>query len=379
MHVPLWAWAAFVGVLLALLTVDLLAHRRAHVIGFREAAWWSVLWVSLGLGFALVIWAWQGPGTAGEYTAAYLLEKSLSVDNLFVFALIFSYFRVPRAYQHRVLFYGVLGALVLRFLFIAAGIALLDRFSFVIYLFGAFLIYTAVKMVRDDGVEMDPSKSRAVNLLRRVVPVTDDYQGQRFWLRRAGKLTATPLLAVLVAIETADVLFAFDSVPAALGVTDKTFLVYTSNALAILGLRSLFFLLSGLMERFHHLATGLAFILAFIGVKMLLTDVWHIPIALSLGVIAVALTVSIVWSLRTEPPAKDEPEPEARPEPAPALEPGAVVPGPGGRAATDGQLAADRPAGPVGEPDPSGDGSPDQPSRVAASGPRADGGPGRRS
>ena len=152
MHVPLWAWAAFVGVLLALLTVDLLAHRRAHVIGFREAAWWSVLWVSLGLGFALVIWAWQGPGAAGEYTAAYLLEKSLSVDNLFVFALIFSYFRVPRAYQHRVLFYGVLGALVLRFLFIAAGIALLDRFSFVIYLFGAFLIYTAVKMVRDDGV-----------------------------------------------------------------------------------------------------------------------------------------------------------------------------------------------------------------------------------
>jgi tellurite resistance protein TerC len=309
--VPLWAWAAFVGVLLVLLAIDLLAHRKAHVIGFREAAWWSLLWVSLGLGFAGVIWVGQGPDAAGQYTAAWLLEKSLSVDNLFVFALIFSYFRVPRAYQHRVLFYGVLGALVLRFLFIAAGIALLERFSFVIYLFGAFLIYTAVKMLRDDGVEMDPGRSRAVTLLRRVMPVTDDYHGQRFLLRRAGRLTATPLLAVLVAIETADVLFAFDSVPAALGVTSEAFLVYTSNALAILGLRSLFFLLSGLMERFHHLATGLAFVLAFIGVKMLLTDVWHMPIALSLGVIAVALLVSVVWSLLTEPPPARQPAGEA--------------------------------------------------------------------
>ncbi|MCK9895383.1 TerC family protein [Frankia sp. AgB32] len=303
MHVPLWAWIAFLGALLVLLSVDLLAHRKAHVIGFREAAWWSLLWVSLGLGFAAVIWAWQGPDAAGQYTAAWLLEKSLSVDNLFVFALIFSYFRVPRAYQHRVLFYGVLGALVLRFFFISAGIALLDRFSFVIYVFGAFLIFTALKMLRDDGVELDPGKSRAVRALRRVMPVTDEYQGQRFLLRRAGRLTATPLLAVLVAIETADVLFAVDSVPAALGVTDETFLVFTSNALAILGLRSLFFLLSGLLERFHHLATGLAFVLAFIGVKMLLTDVWHMPIALSLGVIAVALAVSVIWSLRTEPPA----------------------------------------------------------------------------
>ncbi|KDA41778.1 TerC family protein [Frankia sp. BMG5.23] len=328
MYVPPWAWAAFVGVLLTLLTIDLLAHRRAHVIGFREAAWWSVLWVSLGIGFAGVIWAWQGPGPAGEYAAAWLLEKSLSVDNLFVFALIFSYFRVPRAYQHRVLFYGVLGALVLRFLFIAAGIALLERFSFVIYVFGAFLLYTAVTMLRGDGVEMDPGRSRAVALLRKVIPVTDDYQGQRFVFRRAGKLVATPLLAVLVVIETADVLFAFDSVPAALGVTDKVFLVYTSNALAILGLRSLFFLLSGLMERFHHLATGLAFILAFIGVKMLLTDVWHPPIALSLGVIVVTLIVAIVWSLRTTPPApRSVAEPEGVTKPEGVAEPGGVAEG----------------------------------------------------
>jgi tellurite resistance protein TerC len=256
--------------------------------------------VSLGIGFAGVIWAWQGAGPAGEYTAAWLLEKSLSVDNLFVFALIFSYFKVPREYQHRVLFYGVLGALVLRFVFIAAGIALLEQFSFVIYVFGAFLIYTAIKMVRDDGVDMDPGQSRAVRMLRRVVPVTGDYQGQHFVLRRAGKLVATPLLAVLVAIETADVLFAFDSVPAALGVTDEVFLVFTSNALAILGLRSLFFLLSGLMEKFHKLATGLAFVLAFIGVKMLLTDVWHMPTALSLGVIVASLAVAVAASLRQE-------------------------------------------------------------------------------
>ncbi|MEX5631894.1 TerC family protein [Parafrankia sp. FMc2] len=306
MDVPAWAWVAFLGGLLLLLTIDLLAHRKAHVIGFREAAWWSVGWVSLGVGFAFVIWAWQGPGAAGEYAAAYLLEKSLSVDNLFVFALIFSYFKVPREYQHRVLFYGVLGALVLRFLFIAAGIALLDNFHFVIYLFGAFLLYTAFKMVRDDGVDMDPGDSRAVKLLRKVIPVTDEYQGQHFVLRRAGKWVATPLLAVLVAVETADVLFAFDSVPAALGVTNETFLVYTANALAILGLRSLFFLLSGLMEKFHHLATGLAVILAFIGVKMLLTDVWHMPIWLSLIVIAVVLTGSIVWSLVTAPPAEGD-------------------------------------------------------------------------
>lgn len=307
MHVPIWAWAAFVAALVALLAIDLLAHRRAHVIRFREAALWSALWVSLGLGFALVIWAWQGPTAAGQYTAAWLLEKSLSVDNLFVFALIFGYFKVPRQYQHRVLFYGVLGALVLRFAFIAGGMALLNAFHVVIYLFGAFLVYTAIKMVRGSGeVDMDPGQSRAVRLLRRVIPVTDQYEGQRFLLRRRGVLVATPLLAVLVAVETADVLFAFDSVPAALGVTDQTFLVYTANALAILGLRSLFFLLSGALDRFHHLGTGLAVILAFIGTKMLLTDVVHIPIAVSLGAIGVVLTASIIWSLLTPAPEKPD-------------------------------------------------------------------------
>ncbi|WP_307874662.1 TerC family protein [Frankia nepalensis] len=361
MHVPLWAWAAFVAALVVLLAVDLLAHRRAHVIGFREAALWSALWVSLGIGFAFVIWAWQGPDAAGEYTAAWLLEKSLSVDNLFVFALIFSYFKVPREYQHRVLFYGVLGALVLRFAFIAAGMALLNTFHFVIYLFGAFLIYTAVKMVRDSGVEVDPGHSRAVKLLRRIIPVTDRYEGQHFLLRRGGVLMATPLLAVLVAVETADVLFAFDSVPAALGVTDETFLVYTANALAILGLRSLFFLLSGALDRFHHLGTGLAVILAFIGVKMILADVVHIPIAISLGVIAVLLTASVVWSLVTPPPADDEAESEKAAVAAGGEQEPAVT---GDEQPSD--TAAGQPRAPV----PTSVAGDDQPSDEAAPAPR---------
>ncbi len=305
MDIPIWAWLGFLAGVLVLLTVDLVAHRRAHVIGLREAAWWSVGWVSIGLGFAGVVWAWLGAGPAAEYTAAYLLEKSLSVDNLFVFALIFGYFKVPRAYQHRVLFYGVLGALVLRFIFIAAGVALLSSLHFVIYLFGAFLIYTAVKMVKESEPDTDPGRNIAVRALRRLMPITDDYQGRRFVLRRAGKLIGTPLLVVLVAVETADLLFAVDSVPAVLSVTDTTFLVYASNALAILGLRSLYFLLSGMLERFHHLGRGLAVILGFVGAKMVLSDVIHIPIGISLGVIAVALTVAVVASLLTEPPAKD--------------------------------------------------------------------------
>ncbi|MBX6391456.1 MAG: TerC family protein [Frankia sp.] len=323
MHVPFWVWATFVAVLLALLAIDLLAHRRAHVIGFREAAAWTALWVGLGVGFAFVIWAWQGPSAAGEYTAVWLLEKSLSVDNLFVFALIFGYFRVPREYQHRVLFYGVLGALVLRFAFIVAGVALLHAFHAVLYIFGAFLLYTAFKMLRGTGVEVDPARSRSLRLMRKVIPVTDTYEGQRFLLRRNGVLMATPLLAVLVAVETADVLFAVDSVPAALAVTDETFLVYSANALAILGLRSLYFLLSGALDRFHHLGTGLGVILAFIGVKMLLSDVWHIPVSVSLAVIAVVLAASLIWSLVTPRPADGGHDAEEGTG-------GAVAPGAGG-------------------------------------------------
>ena len=233
MHVPIWAWAAFVVALVALLVVDLLAHRRAHVIRLREAALWSALWVSLGIGFAFVIWAWQGPEAAGQYTAAWLLEKSLSVDNLFVFASDLRLLQGCRGSTSTgCCSTACWGALVLRFAFIAAGMALLNAVHVVIYLFGAFLVYTAIKMVRGTAVDMDPGQSRAVRLLRRVLPVTERYEGQRVpGCAGVASLMATPLLAVLVAVETADVLFAFDSVPAALGVTDQTFLVYTANAL----------------------------------------------------------------------------------------------------------------------------------------------------
>jgi tellurite resistance protein TerC len=307
-YVPIWAWFVFVAGVVAVLAVDLFAHRRDAVIGFREAARWSAFWVSLGLAFAGVIWIWGGPAAAGQYTAAWLLEKSLSVDNLFVFALIFTYFQVPERLLHRVLFFGVLGALVLRFGFIAAGSALLSSFHFTLYVFGAFLLFTAARMLRGGDQQVDVGRNIAVRALRRVMPVTDDYVGHRFVLRSAGRFVATPLLAVLVAIETADILFAVDSVPAALSVTNETFIVYSSNALAILGLRSLYFLLSGMLDRFHHLGTGLAVILGFIGVKMIITDFAHIPTGVSLGVIAVVLTVSVVVSLLTTAPgAADRP------------------------------------------------------------------------
>jgi len=301
-NVPVWAWIAFLAGVIVVLAIDLFAHRRESVIGFREAARWSALWVGLGLGFAGVVWIWGGSAAAGQYTSAWLLEKSLSVDNLFVFALIFSYFKVPEHLLHRVLFFGVLGALVLRFAFIAAGSALLHSFDFMLYVFGAFLLFTAVRMLRGGDEQVDVGRNVAVRGLRRIVPVTDDYVGHRFLFRQAGRLVATPLLAVLVAIETADVLFAVDSVPAALSVTNETFLVYSSNALAILGLRSLYFLLAGMLERFHHLGTGLAIILAFIGVKMIITEVAHIPTGVSLAVIAVVLAASVTASL-LRPPA----------------------------------------------------------------------------
>jgi tellurite resistance protein TerC len=306
-NVPVWAWLAFVAGVVAVLAVDLFAHRRDAVIGFREAARWSALWVGLGLAFAGVVWIWGGSAAAGQYTSAWLLEKSLSVDNLFVFALIFSYFRVPDHLLHRVLFFGVLGALVLRFGFIAAGSALLHSFHFMLYIFGAFLLVTAVRMIKGGDEQVDVGRNVAVRALRRVMPVADGYAGHRFFIRDAGRLVATPLLAVLVAIETADVLFAVDSVPAALSVTNETFLVYSSNALAILGLRSLYFLLAGMLDRFHHLGTGLAVILAFVGVKMIITDVAHIPTGASLAAIAAVLTASVVASLLTSPAAEGEP------------------------------------------------------------------------
>ena len=305
MTVPLWAWFAFGAVVVVLLGVDLLAHRRAHVIKFKEAAIWSAVWVGASLIFAAVIWATMGHEPALQFTTAWLLEKSLSVDNLFVFALIFGYFKVPQEYQHRVLFYGVLGALLFRGIFLALGVAIVSTFTVVLFVFAAILIYSAVKMLRSNHDTVDPSKGLAVRLLGKIWPVSENYHGLKFFAIEAGKRVATPLLAVVVAIEAADLIFAVDSVPAVLAVSHNTFIIYTSNAFAILGLRALYFLLAGMLQRFHHLGKGLAFILAFIGVKLALQAshklinpaIPEIPVLVSLGVIVATLAVSITVSL----------------------------------------------------------------------------------
>jgi len=309
LDVPIWAWAGFAAVVLVMLTIDLLVHRGAHVIGFREAAWWSALWVGLSLVFAVVVGLTLGANAGVEFTTAWLLEKSLSVDNLFVFALIFGYFKVPREYQHRVLFFGVIGALVFRGIFLAAGVAIVTKFTAILFVFAAVLLYSAWKLLKDEDDSYDPGSSVAVRLLRKVVPVRDEYAGTHFFVKEAGKRIATPLLAVVVAIEAADLVFAVDSVPAVLAVSDDPFIVYSSNAFAILGLRALYFLLSGLLEKFHYLSKGLAVILAFIGVKLVLqashkvisTSIPEIPSLASLGVIVAVLAASIVLSLKRPP------------------------------------------------------------------------------
>ena len=298
MSVPLWAWFAVLGAILAMLAVDLLAHRRAHVIRVREAAAWSAVWVVLGVGFGAVVWAVYGAELGQQYFAGYVIEKSLAVDNVFVWAVIFGYFAVPRELQHRVLFLGVIGALVFRGAFIAGGAVLIERFSWVLYLFAVFLIYTGYRMARQRNEHLDPASSRALRLFRRRVPMTDAYHGQRLIIRRDGALLATPLLAVLVLVEVTDVVFAVDSIPAIFAVTDEPFLVFTANAFAILGLRAMYFLLADLMHRFVHLKLGLALVLVWVGVKMLLkVDLYYIPTPVSLAVIATILAVSIATSL----------------------------------------------------------------------------------
>ncbi|OEJ35122.1 TerC family protein [Streptomyces subrutilus] len=317
MHdVPYWLWIVFAVTVLVSLAVDLLAHREAHVIGFREAAAWSGMWVGLALAFGGAVFAIVGTQAGVEYTTAWLLEKSLSVDNLFVFALIFGYFKVPRAYQHRVLFLGVLGALVFRGLFLAAGVAVVSRFTAVLYVFAAILFYSTYKILREEEDSFDPGRSIAVRLLRKIMPVRDEYVGTKFFVKEAGRRVATPLLAVVAAIEAADLVFAVDSVPAVLAVSSDAFIVYSSNAFAILGLRALYFMLAGMLDRFHYLGKGLALILAFIGVKLILQAshklispaIPEIPSPISLAVIVVVLAVSVALSLlRPPPPDSDEP------------------------------------------------------------------------
>ncbi|UQA97694.1 TerC family protein [Streptomyces halobius] len=306
LEVPLWLWGAFAATLVVSLAVDLLAHRAAHVIGFKEAAVWSGLWVGLALIFGGVVFLVLGTRAGMEYTTAWLLEKSLSVDNLFVFAVIFAYFRVPRAYQHRVLFFGVISALVFRGIFLAVGVAVVNRFTAVLFAFAAILFYSTYKLLKDERESFDPGKSFAVRLLRRIMPVRDEYAGTKFFVKEAGKRVATPLLAVLAAIEAADLIFAVDSVPAVLAISHDVFIVYTSNAFAILGLRALYFMLASLLDRFHYLGKGLAIILAFIGVKLVLQashktispSIPEIPSLISLSIIVIVLAGSVVLSLR---------------------------------------------------------------------------------
>jgi len=313
--VGIWAWVGFLALILSLLALDLFVfHKEAHEDTFREATKFSIFWISLGLAFGVLVYFWLGPQAGGEYFAGYLIEKSLSVDNIFVFALIFTYFGVPAAYQHRVLFWGILGALVFRALFIAGGAALLERFHFTIYVFGAFLVITGIRMALHRNEEVHPERNPALKLFRRVVPMSSEYYGQRFTVVDAGRRVATPLMAVLVLIETSDILFAVDSIPAIFAVTDDPFIVFTSNAFAILGLRALYFMLAGMIHRFVYLKIGLAIVLVYVGLKMLVSTVYKIPIWTSLTFITVAIAVSIIASLRSTRAADAQARGEAAPE-----------------------------------------------------------------
>jgi tellurite resistance protein TerC len=308
MTVPAWTWIAVLAVFALLISVDLIGTRRAGQ-GLRAAAIASGLWAAAGLGFGGVLWLWQGPALAGQYFAGYLLEKALSVDNIFVFVLLFTSLAVPLAQQRRVLYLGVAGALVLRGAFIAAGGALLNHIGWVFYVFGALVVLAGARMFRGEAAT-DPAKNLTVRALRRVLPVTSDYVGGRFFTRAGGKMMATPLFVALVAIETTDLVFALDSIPAVFGVTRNLFVVFTSNAFAVLGLRALYFLLAGSMDRFRYLEQGLAVLLVFIGVKMLVSGVVHVPVTVSLAVIAVVVGGAVgasLWRDRTHPrPAQQQ-------------------------------------------------------------------------
>jgi len=296
--VALWVWGALLVGILAMLAVDLFMHRDAHVIGVREAATWSLIWVAVACAVGGLIWWAYGMEFGLQYFAGYIIEKSLAIDNVFVWAMIFSYFAVPRKYQHRVLFYGVLGALVFRAIFIAAGSVLIASFAWILYIFGAFLILTGIKMLVQRNEHIDPSKSKTLKLFRRFVPTSDEYDGQKFLTRRNGVLMATPLLAVLVLVEVTDIIFAVDSIPAIFAVTQEPFLVFSSNALAILGLRAMYFLLADLMHRFIYLKLGLSLVLVWVGIKMIVSlAVVKIPTAVSLGVVISIIAISVAASL----------------------------------------------------------------------------------
>jgi len=297
MH-PVLMWGGFVIFVISMLILDLCVfQRRAHVVSIRESLLWTAFWITLALLFNVGVWWFRGSEKALEFVTAFLLEKSLSVDNIFVFLLIFSYFRVPPESQHKVLFWGILGALILRALFIVTGVALIQQFHWIIYVFGTFLVLTGIKMATEKDKELHPEKNPVLRLFRKFVPVSDHYDGNRFFIKQSGKLVATPLIVVLLVIETTDVVFAVDSIPAVFAVTLDPFIVYTSNVFAILGLRALYFAVAGVVRKFHFLHYGLSFILVFVGIKMLISDHYHIPIGIALGVLGVVLTLSVILSL----------------------------------------------------------------------------------
>jgi tellurite resistance protein TerC len=298
-----WLWIAFNVFVLAMLAVDLFVfHRRAHEVRVQEAAAWSAVWVTLALLFGAGVYAFMGRDAGLEYFAGYVIEKALSVDNIFVFILIFGFFRVPAQYQHRVLFWGILGALVMRGALIAAGAFLIEQFHWVMYVFGAFLVFTGIRMLTSVEHDIDPSGNPVIRLVRRLIPVTPEYHGQQFFVRldRDGtrRRAATPLFVVLVLVETTDLIFAVDSIPAIFAVTSDPFIVYSSNVFAILGLRAMYFLLADVIDRFRYLKAGVSTVLVFVGVKMLVADVYHVPIGLSLGIIIGVLAVATAASLR---------------------------------------------------------------------------------
>jgi tellurite resistance protein TerC len=314
-EITIWFWVAFNAFILLMLALDLgVFHRTAHVVSMREAATWSAVWVGLALLFNLGLYLAWGTEPALAFLTGYLIEKSLSVDNIFVFVMLFTFFAVPAQYQHRVLFWGILGALVMRGAFIWAGAYLLQQFHWVIYLFGGILVLTGIKMAR--RVEAyDPSRNPLLKLARRALPLTDSYRGDRFWVKEAGRWVATPLFLVLLLVEATDLVFAIDSIPAIFAVTQEPFLVYTANVFAILGLRSMYFLLADVVHRFVYLKYGLAAVLVFVGAKMILVDVYKIPTLLSLAVVATVIGASIALSLRY-PPKSDPPQPARAPEAA---------------------------------------------------------------
>jgi tellurite resistance protein TerC len=290
-------WILFNLFVLSMLVLDLgVFHRRAHTVKFREALAWSGAWIALAAIFAVVIFFWHGRTPTLEFVTGYVIELSLSVDNLFVFLLIFRFFQVPAIHQHKVLFWGILGALIMRALFIAAGVSLIQRFHWIIYAFGAFLVYSGIKLFFQEEAEIHPEKNPVLRLFRRWVPVTKDYVGNKFFVRSAG-LYATPLFVVLLVVETTDLLFAVDSIPAILAITRDAFIVYTSNVFAILGLRSMYFALAGMMEMFRYLHYGLSLVLISVGAKMLLSHYFEIPTPVALAAVAGVLAISVIASM----------------------------------------------------------------------------------